>query len=139
MKNKKHKSTTGFTIIELIVVVAIIAVLSTIVLSNLTQYSSKGKDAAIKEQAKQIIIAATDYFSSNGTYSTMCGTGTKCGQIESNISNLGGQYNPPNIKSDGSAYCMDFVLSDGASNWCVDSTGYSGSQNNCSSLHLSCQ
>ena len=38
----------GFTIIELIVVIAIIAVLATIVLVNVTQYINRGKDAAIK-------------------------------------------------------------------------------------------
>jgi type IV pilus assembly protein PilA len=129
----------GFTIIELIVVIAIIAVLAAIVLANVIQYESKGKDAAIKEQAHQMVAAAADYFASNGSYSAMCNPGTKCDQIGSNISKLGGTANSPNIKSDGSAYCMDFVLSDGASKWCVDNTGYSGSQNSCSSLHFSCQ
>jgi len=39
----------GFTIIELIVVIAIIAVLASIVLVNVTTYLNKGKDAAGKE------------------------------------------------------------------------------------------
>jgi prepilin-type N-terminal cleavage/methylation domain-containing protein len=129
----------GFTIIELIVVIAIIAVLAAIVLTNVTQYIGKGKDAAIKEQVKQIPAVATDYFTTNDTYSGMCATGTKCGQIEANIANLGGQYNVPNIKTDGSAYCMDFILSDGVSKWCIDNTGYSGFQDSCGSLHFSCQ
>lgn len=129
----------GFTIIELIVVIAIIAVLAAIALTNVTQYIGKGKDAAIKEQVKQILTVATDFFTTNGTYTGMCSPGTKCNQIESNIVNLGGQSNPPNIKTDGSAYCMDFVLSDGVSKWCVDNTGYNGSQDNCTFLHFSCQ
>jgi prepilin-type N-terminal cleavage/methylation domain-containing protein len=133
------KQDRGFTIIELIVVIAIIAILATIVLSNVTQYVGKGKDAAIKEQASQMITAAADYFANNGTYTGMCAVGTKCGQIEANISNLGGTFNTPNIKSDGSAYCMDFVLSDGTSKWCVDNTGYAGTQDSCSFLHFSCQ
>ena len=36
----------GFTIIELIVVIAIIAILAAIVMVNVTQYINKGKDAA---------------------------------------------------------------------------------------------
>ena len=36
----------GFTIIELLVVVAIIAVLTGIVLVNVTSYITKGRDAA---------------------------------------------------------------------------------------------
>ena len=134
-----HKINFGFTIIELIVVIAIIAVLAAIVMSNVTQYQRKGKDAAIKEQVRQIITAGTDFYYANGTFAGMCASGTKCAQIRSNISNLGGTANSPNIKSDGTAYCMDFILSDGASNWCVDSTGYSGSLDSCSAVYFACQ
>ena len=45
MKNHISK---GFTIIELIVVIAIIAVLAGIVLVNVTQYINKSKDASIE-------------------------------------------------------------------------------------------
>jgi prepilin-type N-terminal cleavage/methylation domain-containing protein len=136
------KQDRGFTIIELIVVIAIIAILAAIVLSNVSQFEGKGRDAAIKEQVEQISTVATDYFSTSSTgYAGMCGAGTKCGQIESNISNLGGTFNAPNIKSDGSAYCMDFTLNDGVSKWCIDNTGYSGAQDSCSAtlLHYTCQ
>ena len=42
------QKTKGFTIIELLVVIAIIAVLASIVLVNVSNYISKGKDAAAK-------------------------------------------------------------------------------------------
>lgn len=129
----------GFTIIELIVAIAIIAILSAIVLSNVMPYQNKGKDAAIKGQAGQISIAAADFYYTYGTFSGMCGTGTKCLQIESTISNLGGTANLPKIKSDGTVYCMDFFLSDGTSKWCVDNTGYSGPLDSCTSSYFACQ
>jgi prepilin-type N-terminal cleavage/methylation domain-containing protein len=47
MKNKNN-FLRGFTVIELIVVIAIIAILSTIVSASLMTYVSKSKNAAIK-------------------------------------------------------------------------------------------
>ena len=52
----------GFTIIELIVVIAIIAVLVAIVLVNVTQYITKGKNAAIKGNLSSAMTMAATYF-----------------------------------------------------------------------------
>ena len=60
----------GFTIIELIVVIAIIAVLAAIVLVNVTQYIAKGRDAAIKGNLSSIMTNAAAYFDA-----TPAGTG----------------------------------------------------------------
>ena len=67
MKNQK-----GFTIIELIVVIAIIAILAAIVLINVSQYVAKAKVAGIKSDLKQLSTSAGAYFSSNGTYKGFC-------------------------------------------------------------------
>jgi prepilin-type N-terminal cleavage/methylation domain-containing protein len=129
----------GFTIIELVVVIAIIAVLAGIVLTNVTQYAKKGKDAAIKGQMSQIRTAATDFSYTAGTYSGMCpGTGvTACDKTESNIANLGGLFNKSNFGS--TFYCISFYLSDHTNKWCVDNTGYAGSSDDCDSSPYSCQ
>ncbi|HCC60067.1 MAG: hypothetical protein A2402_01320 [Candidatus Staskawiczbacteria bacterium RIFOXYC1_FULL_37_43] len=58
----------GFTIIELIVVIAIIAVLATIVLVNVTQYINRGKDAAIKGNLSSLLINSAVYVDENATY-----------------------------------------------------------------------
>ncbi|MEI7424687.1 MAG: prepilin-type N-terminal cleavage/methylation domain-containing protein, partial [Candidatus Staskawiczbacteria bacterium] len=59
-----QKSKSGFTIIELIVVIAIIAILAAIVMVNVTQYINKSKDASVKvtmnEYVKKIIITIAD-------------------------------------------------------------------------------
>jgi len=134
MDNRKEK---GFTIIELIVVISIIAVLSSIVLTNVISYIGKGDDAAIKQQVAQIRIAASNFFDVNGTYTGMCGTGTECYTAKSNIENLKGSLF--SIKTLGNIYCISFALSDGSSQWCVDNTGYVGSTSAvCSSLPYSC-
>jgi prepilin-type N-terminal cleavage/methylation domain-containing protein len=132
MKNQK-----AFTIIELIIVIAIIAVLAGIILANVTQYNSKGKDAAIKGQISQIRTAATDFFYANSTYSGMCGSGTACYNVQANIIKLGGSLGS-HQQITANAYCMDFTLNSGTS-WCVDNTAYTGPTDNCTSSHVSCQ
>lgn len=134
------KTQKGFTIIELIVAIAIIAVLSGIVLADVGKYNKNGKDSAIKEQISQIRIAGTDFFSINSTYYGMCDVGvTKCDQIKANIINLGGSLGFSYIPIAGNIYCINFTLSSGGG-WCVDNTGYNGPQgaNTCGALHTSC-
>ena len=65
MINKKSK---GFTIIELLVVVAIIAVLAAIVLVNVTGYINKGKNAAIKGNLATILTNAAVFYDEEGDY-----------------------------------------------------------------------
>ena len=130
------KSQKGFTIIELIVVIAIIAVLSSIVLANVTKYTGKGRDAAIKGQISEIRTAATDFFISNGTYTGMCSSGP-CYNAKNNIANLGGLLGNNQVYG-AIAYCMDFKLSDKVTLWCVDSSGYVGPQDSCGTYPNSC-
>ena len=62
------KLSKGFTIIELLVVVAIIAVLAAIVLVNVTGYINKGKNAAIQGNMATILTNAAVYYDTNGHY-----------------------------------------------------------------------
>jgi prepilin-type N-terminal cleavage/methylation domain-containing protein len=65
MKNFKQ----GFTIIELLVVVAIIGILSSVVLAVLSSAKNKGIDAAVKTNLHTIINqAALFYVDNNNTY-----------------------------------------------------------------------
>ena len=68
MKKEKHLgklSAGGFTIIELIVVIAIIAVLAAIVLVSVTQYINKSKDAAVKANLSSLVTNSAIYFEQN--------------------------------------------------------------------------
>ena len=67
-KKLSHKSGAGFTIIELLVVVAIIAVLAAIVLVNVTGYINQGKNAAVKGNLSTIMTNAAVYYDQNGDY-----------------------------------------------------------------------
>lgn len=58
----------GFTIIELIVVIAIIAILAAVVMVNVTGYIAKSRDTRRKADLHNIAIALDMYFANNGHY-----------------------------------------------------------------------
>ena len=119
---KKQK---GFTIIELIVVIAIIAVLAAVVLLNVTGYINKGKDAASKAEMHtfqtDVISAATASPSSN--YSGACpatATDPAFIAIQANDSSA-----VCAIKADNTAWCACFkeLAPSTTTYYCADSTG----------------
>jgi len=60
IKKKKEK---GFTLIELMIVIAIIAILASIALPQLTQYRQRGFRAELNSDLKNAYTAAQAYFS----------------------------------------------------------------------------
>jgi prepilin-type N-terminal cleavage/methylation domain-containing protein len=72
MQIKKSK---GFTIIELIVVIAIIAILASIVLVNVTVYINKAKDAKVNSDVASIALGmGSCYAAANGAAYVGCDT-----------------------------------------------------------------
>jgi prepilin-type N-terminal cleavage/methylation domain-containing protein len=73
-----QNTSKGFTIIELLVVVAIIAVLAAIVLVNVTGYINQGKNAAIKGNLSTVLTNGAVYYDANSNYGSsgtgFCGT-----------------------------------------------------------------
>jgi prepilin-type N-terminal cleavage/methylation domain-containing protein len=127
----------GFTIIELLVVVAIIAVLAAIVLVNVTGYINQGKNAAIKGNLSTILTNGAVYFDANSNYGTsgaaspvttgtnFC-TNTYVTAPMAAVSSAGGT-GTCSINSTYTAWCACATLKDvtGATGqtFCVDSTG----------------
>ncbi len=64
------KKSSGFTILELLVVITIIGVLTAIVLAALSTPRNKSKDAAIKADFANIRPQSTLYYDNNTGYST---------------------------------------------------------------------
>lgn len=58
----------GFTLIELMVVISIIGVLSTIAMTSLNGARAKARDARRKNDLEQISLAMEQYYSDHGTY-----------------------------------------------------------------------
>lgn len=61
-----HKNFSGFTIIELVVVIAIISILSGLILFSVTQYINRGKDSNISGNLAILIPAGEAFYNSNG-------------------------------------------------------------------------
>ena len=64
----KKNVTGAFTIIELLVVVAIVSVLTGIVLVNVTGYMNKGKNAAIKGSLDSLYKNVVIYYQKHQTF-----------------------------------------------------------------------
>lgn len=70
--NKILKS-KGFTLVEILVVIAIIAILAAIVLYSATQYINKGRDATIKGSLVVLVTAGELWYDRNESkYTGFC-------------------------------------------------------------------
>jgi prepilin-type N-terminal cleavage/methylation domain-containing protein len=61
-KHQNYKSGAGFTLVELIVVIAIITVLYGIILFSVTRYVNKGKDSSIAGNLAVLVPAGEVYY-----------------------------------------------------------------------------
>ena len=116
----------GFTIIELLVVVAIIAVLTGIVLVNVTSYINKGKDAAIQGNLSSLTTNAAAYFDANGNYTAFCADATATNPLAAADKAYDGNSTADEVTDcNGAATawaaCSQLKVSD--SYFCTDSTG----------------
>jgi len=105
MKNK------GFTLIELMVVIAIIGLLSSVILAALNTTRSKGRDAKRVASVKQIQIALELYYDKNGVYPTSgsCGaTSPNSSWCNSSESVSGGYW----IRNGGSDNLSEYLSVD---------------------------
>jgi len=112
------KVNNGFTIIELIVVIAIIAVLSSIVLTSVAKYISKSRDSAIKENMNSFLINSSTYLESHGNFGAFCNDSITQ-KIYDNI-NSDNKYCHHN---DSQWVVCARLFEDNTKAWCIDYTG----------------
>lgn len=116
----------GFTIIELLVVVAIIAVLAAIVLVNVTGYINQGKNAAIKGNLSTALTNAAVFYNTNSAYTNYCTDATYT-PVRDAVNAIVGAN--PTCTATATAWCacsaMKLTTAEPAnSTFCIDSTGY---------------
>jgi prepilin-type N-terminal cleavage/methylation domain-containing protein len=131
----------GFTIIELIVVIAIIAILSAIVLVSVTQYINKAKTASIEANLSTVETSMAAYLAdpaNTGAAGTDINTASK---VPAGCDATTSTYGAIVTTNGGTLTCYGTTGSDWCAvsttptavdststhkNWCVDNTGYHG-------------
>ena len=68
METRRLRMNAGFTLIELVIVVAIIGILAALAIPNFMNYQGKARQSEAKVGLGGIFTAATAYFASNATY-----------------------------------------------------------------------
>ena len=111
----------GFTLIEILVSVSIVAILSAIVLFSVTNYLNKGKDAAVRGNLATLIPAAEIWYDNHeNSYFGFCD-----GPVASSIlADVPSSVKPCYSPGSGNAWracAHEFINNTKA--FCVDSTG----------------
>lgn len=122
------KRREGFTLIELLVVIAIIGLLATIVLVSLNSARSKGADANIKANMKNIMTQAELVYdtATPNSYAGVCADATVAKMLTSIDGANGGAASDAICNNAAGAWAVGSALRGGGF-WCADSTGFNGS------------
>ncbi|MGH7249669.1 MAG: type II secretion system protein [Minisyncoccia bacterium] len=141
----KKKLSRGFTLLELLVVVAIIGLLTSVVLISLTSARNKGADAGVKSNLVNAMSQAEVFYNTNtalpGTYTNVCAVGpvggtstiyalvtaaAKAAGLSSYTADTTGTLTTATCNDSASAWAAEVPLKSVANSmWCVDSTGKS--------------
>ena len=118
----------GFTLIELVVVIAVIVILSAIILFTINQYINKGKDSNIKGNLAVLVASGEVYYNGSGDNSYRASdTEDFC---DSNVVQNARSQIPlnssflckVNFSGDAWAACAK-LFTDASKAYCVDSRG----------------
>ena len=112
MKRAGTGSQGGFTLIEILVVIAVVAILAAIAIPQLSSYRRRGFDTDVKSNIKNATISQEAYYTDKHSYSSGL----------AGLQSWGFKQSPGvNITPSGGA--TTFVISGGATVGCTPGTG----------------
>ena len=130
-------SSKGFSLIELLIVITIVGLLSTIVLGSISNSRARAYDSKIKQQLASFRTAAEIYFGNQVPNSYTPATNSCTSGIFNDVSSANGTPglyiaagNLPDFTqlfcgATDSAYALKATLYSGNEYWCVDNKGSS--------------
>lgn len=124
---KQKKLSSGFTLLELLVVVAIIGILTAVVMISTSTSRKKGQDSSIKSQMVSLRSQAELYFSINSNYNNLFTSNNTWASTDNNINailvGVDKQTTTHTAGSSSSAWAAQAQLKlDPTQYFCVDST-----------------
>ena len=129
-----QKDSHGFSLVELLVVMTIVGILSSVVLSSLNTSRNKGADTAVKANLSTVTVQAEIVYDRTSSYSGVCAdsTVTRAGAAASSAG--GGPFACNNGASSWAASTQLKTQNlvneaSGVDYWCVDNTGNSKLEN----------
>lgn len=119
-----HKESKGFTLVEMLIVIAIIGVLASITYASLSGARERAKDRTMVADMNSLLIESRLFRSSNGSYTGLCGdTGTQMGSLLARIGTLAPSAPNCSVSGTGNAFAVTVQLHSGNC-YCVDSTNF---------------
>ncbi len=136
MHNFYHRN-KAFTLIELLIAIAILALLATIIVSGTINTRTKAKDTAIKENLNSLRSGGELWVNANGTYAGFCvDDDCNCASCSTDWKNIcsvakiqnGGKAVNCTFSTGNAGWCASSQLVGSTDYYCVDSTNKAQTQ-----------
>ena len=113
---------SGFTLVELLVVVAIIGILSAVGIVSYTGYTESAKVSSTKSIMQQIALMQTEYLSNVGGYYVTT-VGATCEPTAATSENIERELFPKGEDGDGAIVGEDVITTENGFEMCIVASG----------------